>query len=215
VRSWDRRFKESTRGRLVALLRDESMTVEELSKALGITDNAVRAQLTALERDGWVRQQGLRRGGGKPSYSYVLEPDFEPSLSRAYIPFLVRLLRELSATMPADELATVLRDVGRGWAGEIGRLGGHAHARVQAASSLLNQLGGVTEVEEQDGALTIRGRSCPLTVAVQENPRICLAMEALLSELLGTEVRERCDRSGPRAKCCFEVGLKVETVEPG
>jgi DNA-binding transcriptional ArsR family regulator len=32
----------------------EGLTVEELSEGLGITDNAVRQHLTALERDGMV-----------------------------------------------------------------------------------------------------------------------------------------------------------------
>jgi predicted ArsR family transcriptional regulator len=37
------RFFESTRGRIVTLLRRTAMTTEELAKALGLTDNAVRA----------------------------------------------------------------------------------------------------------------------------------------------------------------------------
>jgi predicted ArsR family transcriptional regulator len=205
LKVWDRRFNESTRGRLVALLRQDTLTVEEMAKALGITDNAVRAQLTSLERDGLIRQHGLRRGAGKPSYSYALNPEFEPALSRAYLPFLVRLLRELALRLPEKELIEVLRDLGRRWANELGRSSGDAKSRVAAASALLNELGGVTEVEERDGRLSIRGRSCPLAVAVQENPRICVAIEALLSELLGTTVREHCDRNGERARCCFEV----------
>src|SRR3954469_24546948 len=93
---WERRFSESTKGKLVGLLRRSSLTVEEMASALGVTDNAIRAQLTSMERDGLVRQYGLRRGAGKPSYSYALTPEFEPALSRAYIPFLVRVLRQLA-----------------------------------------------------------------------------------------------------------------------
>jgi predicted ArsR family transcriptional regulator len=189
----------------VALLRRDSLTVEEMAKALGISDNAVRAQLASLERDGLVRQQGIRRGAGKPSYSYSVIPDYEPSLSRAYIPFLVRLLRELGSRLPEAELTQVLRDVGRSWATEIGMRGGDAATRAAAASALLNELGGVSEVEEHASGMTIRGYSCPLTVAVRENPRICVAIEALLSELIGTRVREQCDRSGERARCCFQI----------
>jgi predicted ArsR family transcriptional regulator len=63
----------------------------------------------------------------------------------------------------------------------------------------------VTEVEERGGQLAIRGFSCPLDVVVRENPRVCLAIEPLLSELIGTKVKECCDRSGERARCCFEV----------
>jgi predicted ArsR family transcriptional regulator len=207
--TWNQRFHESTRGRLVALLRRASLTVEELARSLGITDNAVRAQLTSLERDGLVRQAGLRRGPGKPSYAYALAPEFEPTLSRAYIPLLVRLLRELRETLSEEQLVALLRQVGRGWGAELSMNTTDPGAKLAAASALLNELGGVTEVEDKDHGCSIRGYSCPLGLAVQENPRVCVAVEALLSELLGTRVQEHCDRGGERARCCFEVGKRV------
>jgi predicted ArsR family transcriptional regulator len=67
---WDRRFFDSTRGRIVTMLRRSNRTVEDLARALDLTDNGVRAHLAVLERDGIVRQRGsLRRtsGGGKPA----------------------------------------------------------------------------------------------------------------------------------------------------
>jgi DNA-binding transcriptional ArsR family regulator len=71
VSNWNGRFFESTRGQLVALLSRFRRTVEELARALGLTDNGVRAHLAVLERDGIVRRRGsVRRssGGGKPAY---------------------------------------------------------------------------------------------------------------------------------------------------
>ena len=176
-----------------------------MAKALGITDNAIRAQLAALERDGLVRQQGLRRGTGKPSYSYALAPEFEPLLSNAYIPLLLRLLHALGERMSPAEMAELLRSVGRRWAAELRAPAGDAMARAAAGSALLNELGGVTEVAEHKGRPLIRGYSCPLSLAVKENPRMCFAIEALLSELLGRPVRECCERDGEKARCCFEV----------
>ncbi len=55
--SLDQKFLESTRGRIVALLRRSGRTVEELARALGLTDNGARAHLATLERDGIVRQR--------------------------------------------------------------------------------------------------------------------------------------------------------------
>src|SRR5689334_9840856 len=142
---WGRRFEESTRGKLVALLRRGGRSVEELATALGLTDNAVRSQLTALERDGVIRQEGLRRGAGKPSYSYGLSAEYEPVLSQAYLPLLVRLLRELGVRMPDRQVASLLRAVGRQWAAELPRVP-DGKPKPVVASELLNQLGGVTEV---------------------------------------------------------------------
>ena len=50
------RFFTSTRGKIITLLRRASRTVDELAQALDLTDNAVRAQLAALERDGLVQR---------------------------------------------------------------------------------------------------------------------------------------------------------------
>src|SRR3712207_8581849 len=63
---FNKRFLETTRGQIVALLRRGTRTVEELAAALGLTDNAVRAHLAALERDGLVRQAGPPGPGARP-----------------------------------------------------------------------------------------------------------------------------------------------------
>jgi predicted ArsR family transcriptional regulator len=198
---WGRRFEESTRGKIVALLRRGGQTVEQLATSLGLTDNAVRAQLVALERDGVIRQEGLRRGAGKPSYAYGLSAEYEPVLSQAYLPLLVRLLREVGERMPDRQVVSLLRAVGRRWAAELPRVP-DGRPKAQVASELLNQLGGVTEVDKH----SVRGFSCPLTAAVRENPRVCLAVQTLLSEVLEVPVREQCDRSTERVQCCFEIG---------
>jgi predicted ArsR family transcriptional regulator len=202
---WIPRFN-ATRGRLVALLRRRPRTVDELAAELGVTDNAVRAQLIALERDGVVRAEGFRRGGGnKPATSYSLTPEFEPALSRAYLPLLVQLLRELDDRMSDAELRELMAAVGHRWAGELPRLSGDARARAAGAAAFLSELGGIVEVDEADGAIALRGVSCPLGVAVRERPQLCAALEKLLGDALGAPVRERCNRTGDRPRCCFEL----------
>jgi len=82
--NWNQRFFESTRGRIIMLLRRASRTVEELAQALELTDNAVRAHLATLERDGLVRQRGARRGSGKPAFVYELTSETEQLFPKAY-----------------------------------------------------------------------------------------------------------------------------------
>src|SRR5439155_2153803 len=94
--SRDERFWASTRGRIVSLLRRESRTVNELAEALALTDNAVRAQLTALERDGLVRQSGTRPGRRKPNVTYDLTAKAEHLFPKVYGLILRHLLDVLS-----------------------------------------------------------------------------------------------------------------------
>src|SRR5262245_19414890 len=90
----DERFFASSRGQVVTLLRRGERTVDEMAQALGLTDNAVRAHLATLERDGLVRQAGLRRGTSRPAYAYALTPAAERLFPKAY-GALLRLLLDV------------------------------------------------------------------------------------------------------------------------
>lgn len=202
-----RRVADSTRGRIVAHLRRGASTVDELARAVGTTDNAVRSHLIALERDGMVRQEGVRRGpgAGKPATLYDLHPGAEPLLSRAYPPVLAAVLDVIIEELPPRRADEVLREVGRRLAGSLGgEADGDLRERVAAAAAALVQLGGDVEVIDDDEGLTIRGYGCPLSAAVACRPEVCRAVETLVSEIAGASVHECCDH-GQRPRCCFSV----------
>jgi predicted ArsR family transcriptional regulator len=204
---WRKRFFESTRGKLVALLRRRELTVDEMATALGVTDNAVRAQLAALERDGLVEPRGVRRGGGKPATAYGPTEQFELSLSRAYAALLRHLVHELGDRLSGPDLDRLLTTVGRRWAAELPHAPpGSPRERLAHAAGLLEQLGAEVELEQAGGALAIRGFGCPLGVAVHEQPHTCTAVEAMLSAVVGAKLRERCDRTGRAPSCRFVLG---------
>src|SRR5688500_8765501 len=148
--SMSRRFLETTRGQIVGLLRKGAATVEDLARSLGLTDNAIRSHLATLERDGLVRQDGVRRtsGVGKPATIYEIHPDAEPLFSRAYAPVLAALLDELAEQIPGEQSDELMRAVGRRLANSVGRPpAGDLGVRVDAAAALLNSLGGAAEVD--------------------------------------------------------------------
>jgi predicted ArsR family transcriptional regulator len=68
----------------------------------------------------------------------------------------------------------------------------------------MNELGGLTEVEEEDGLYVIKSHGCPLAAATAEHPEACNALESLLSEFVGSRVTKCCDRYD-RERCCFEI----------
>jgi predicted ArsR family transcriptional regulator len=205
---WGDRFFESTRGQIVTLLRRSCRTVEELAHLQGLTDNGVRAHLAVLERDGIVRQRGsVRRasGGGKPAYIYELTPKAEDLFTKAYEPTLRRLLDVLAERIGPEDTDVLLRAVGCGLAeGKTVPTDG-TRARLEAAVSVLNELGGLAQLEERDGTLVIQGYSCPLAAVTVDHPEVCRMIETLVTEIAGVPVYERCARS-ERPRCCFEVG---------
>jgi predicted ArsR family transcriptional regulator len=206
---WDQRFFASTKGQVAALLRRGVSTVEELARELGLTDNAVRSHLAALERDGLVVQSGVRRGVGKPAYTYALTPDAERLFPKAYGALLRLMLDVLAERLPPDTLDDLLREMGHRLAAGQASPAGDLRARVDGATALLGELGGLATVEERGEGFVILGCSCPLAAAVEGHPETCLLAEALLADVIGAPVRQACDTEG--LQCRFEVGTGTVT----
>src|SRR6185295_6886176 len=204
----DRRFFESTRGQIVTILRGSACTVEELSAKLKLTDNAVRAHLATLERDGLVRQSGLRRGPRKPHFTYVLTEEADKLFPKAYDALLNQLISVLKTRLEPAEIEDVLREVGRALAaGAPTGNGVSLESRVQTALKVLEAIGGAAEVEQHGDKIVIAASGCPLAAAVSVHPEVCRLAETLVAEIVKVPVEERCDRTG-RPKCRFELSHK-------
>ena len=68
----------------------------------------------------------------------------------------------------------------------------------------LETIGGAAQVEEAGDKIFITSERCPLTAAVAQHPEVCKLAETLLTEIIGSNVKEECDRDG-RPKCRFRV----------
>ncbi|HET7463208.1 MAG TPA: ArsR family transcriptional regulator [Longimicrobium sp.] len=202
TRRWNERLMGSTRGRVITLLRRNEHTVNELADALGLTDNAVRMHLSGLERDGLVTLRGVRRGVGKPAHVYALTREADSLFPRAYGVVLRTLLDSLRRRLADEEVDALVAEVGARLGGVFARAGGDLSSRAEAAVAVLAELGGVAEARVEGGVARIRGFGCPLREAVDGHPEVCRIAAALLSEVVGYQVTECCDREGADAPSC-------------
>jgi predicted ArsR family transcriptional regulator len=214
------RFWNTTRGRIVALLRRASRTVNELAEALDLTDNAVRVHIATLERDGLVEQVGTRRGAArKPNHAYDLTAEAAERLfPKAYAPVLQETLTVLRERLPAAEREALLREVGRRLAAPhaAGLDARSRQERLERTVALLTELGGQAEPGPAlpDGRVPIEARNCPLSGVVDAgHPEVCAVAEALVASLMGEPAAERCDRGGATPRCRFLVGGVADTPE--
>jgi len=207
--AWRRRLLKSTRGKILELLRSKERTVNELAAALRLTDNAVRAHLLSLERDGLVKQSGIQHGFRKPHVTYVLTADAEQIFPKAYGPLVDIILTVVSQKLSARELRAAMRKVGKKVADGQGTTVGAKtrEQRIEAALRILKDLGGAASLTKSEGKQFIRGNGCPLAAATANHPEACLIAESLLSEIIGVPVKERCVR-GPTPSCCFEIAKR-------
>lgn len=205
----DSRFFESTRGKIVTHLRAGSKTVNELADMLGLTDNAVRANLFTLERDGLVSQSGLIKGFRKPHFAYSLTAEARMLFPKAYDSLFNALVAELKNKLGPSAIVETLRSLGRRFGMRDRRSADETfEERLNESLSALEELGGAATVERKDDKVVIRGEACPFADVVTEHPEVCQMAEAMVEEIVGRPVTEICDRSGA-PKCCFEIVAPV------
>jgi predicted ArsR family transcriptional regulator len=201
-------FFDSTRGQILGLLRKGVKTVEELSVQLKVTDNAVRAHLSTLERDGLIERRGFERGFRKPHFAYVLTSEAEQLFPKAYSTLFNQLLAVLKQKLSTEELEIILREVARSLAaGNMPTENETLESRAQRALAAMESLGGAPDLESTDdgGNLVIKSvSSCPFDTSVSKHPEVCRLAAAFLSEVTGLEVQEHCQK-GDRPQCTFEI----------
>ena len=209
-------FFNTTRGRIVTMLCPSPLTVSELAQGLGLTGNAVRAQLAVLQRDGLVRQSGLHPGARKPHFAFELTAEGRELFPTAYEPVLADLVDVLVQRVPRGARSRLLREV-------LQRLA-HAHLRLRPDADPRERLaklkdvvaaaGPVFEIEREDHTLVVRACTCPLASVVARYPDLCVIVAEVLADALGRPVTQRCDR-GSSPRCCFAVKEPPATSRKG
>jgi predicted ArsR family transcriptional regulator len=199
-------FFESTRGQVLGLLRRGFGTVEDLSIELQLTDNAVRAHLATLERDGLVERRGMQRGLRKPHFNYVLTREAEQLFPKAYSTLFNQLLATLKQRIAPEELETILGEVARSLAsGNVPEEDEAFESRSERALAVLESMGGAPVLKNEGNKLLIQSiTSCPFDISVSRHPEVCRLTETLLSEVSGLTIKEHC-RKGELPKCSFEI----------
>lgn len=201
---WLSRLTGDTRAELLRLLRRSRQTITSLAEALGLTDNAVRTHVAALERDGIVEHAGTQRDtGGKPARVYELTREGEELFPKAYALVLGGLVEEIARADGRRRALALLRAVGRKVAAAVPAAEGR-EARVQAAAAALRSLGGDVEVRPAERGWQLQGYGCPLSAVTAGHPEVCALAQALVEEITGGVVTECCEREG-RPRCGFRI----------
>src|SRR4051812_17670159 len=154
---------DTTRGKVLVLLCRGPRTVSELGAELGVTNNAIRAQLRRLGRQGLSRQAGSRRGVRRPHAEYELSDRGRRLFPRAYEPLLRALVDVLAERFPDRVARDLLLRAGRRLvADHVGDLtGATPRQRLAEVLTRLNESAAGVELTEQDGRASVRACSCP------------------------------------------------------
>lgn len=193
-----------TRQEVIELLLRADRTVQEIADDVGVSTNAIRGHLAALERDGLVVQRDMRRDtGGKPAAVYSLSREADELFPKAYAFVLEGLLAVLDERAGEGAVRDVLLEVGTRAANPAD---GSERERVDAAADALRSLGATVEITREDGHWRIQGFSCPLSAVTSRDARVCGLAQALVETTTGGVVSEVCER-GRRSRCAFTISF--------
>ncbi len=203
-----------TRAQVVDVLRPGALSVGELAEHLGVSEPAVRRHLVALERDGLVSSEIVRREGrGRPGARYALSERARRLYPERSAEFANELLDELEREHGRGAvLAFLRRRQGRQaerYASELEGVEGLAE-RAARLAELLSEDGFVaasTPVSAPDGAtvLQLSQGHCAITHVAAAHPEICAYEAALFRDLLGGKLSRRQTIAGGAGTCLCTI----------
>lgn len=206
---------ETLGGRQQDLLRlllenKAGLTVDELSRALEITRNAVRQHLAVMERDALVAQAGTRPTGGRPEQLYVLGERGRELFPRHYSWFSRLLLDAMIEDTGRERLRERLAAMGLRVADQLrsqAPAGESSGERAASLAQIMARLGyHARAVEDAQGGPAIEASNCVFHDLAAQYPEVCQFDLALLAGYTGAPVEhQECMVRGGRV-CRFRFG---------
>ncbi len=177
------------RALLTELLRDkQGLTVDELSRRLAITRNAVRQHIATLEHDGLIVTGSTRPTGGRPEQLYVLTDAGREFFPRQYSWFAQLVIESIKGENGAAALRRQLTALGSSVAKQL-------RAQHPGAKSRAEKIRKVAELMEELGYNAklaapgvIEADNCVFHDLAQKNPEVCEFDLALLSGFTESKV---------------------------
>ncbi len=180
-------------------------TVADLIDATGVTRTAVTEQLNELVAAGFVERDTERLPGrGRPRHLYTATNAalllLFTNLQRLVVPAIWRALDEIGGEgLTHDVLHRVAMTLADHYRARITAT--EPAVRLKELTDLLEQEGGLVEVVEENGELTLRKRSCPFISMYEGSESVCSVDVEMLSAVVGCRVvRTACRHHGD--PCC-------------
>lgn len=199
----------STRRMVLTLLKTKgTLSVNELSKHLHITEMAVRRHLNTLERDGLIESQLFRQAVGRPTNKYTLSKLADDLFPKSYHRLTLDLLDELESESGKSSVTKLFE--GRKQKlltkHEHQMIGKSIEEKVEALAEIQNDGGYMVEWEQdEEGNFEFNEFNCPISQVANQFEQACQCELTLFRQLLDTEVeRTECLAKGGM-KCTYKI----------
>ena len=198
---------------LKALLHNRmGLTVDELTRELLISRNAVNQHLVSLENGGYVENSSLSSTRGRPSKIYTLTDNGLELFPKHYALFSNLLIRLIKQRLGDEEFKDCLIDMGEQLAHEFkGRVGENNSLvkKISEVTEIMYELGYEAQVKvNPDNSSDIVASNCVFHKLAEEYSDVCELDLSLMSVLLDAKVEHKeCMVKG--GECC-RFGISKE-----
>lgn len=182
-----------TRDRILVLIQSrESETVSGLAAEFGLAPATIRRHLDILQRDGLVTFTEVRRGTGRPEFSFSLTERGHETLPRHYSHMLGQLISTLASLGPESLqkrsgkqlLDDVLETIARESVDKRDAVG----AGVASLIDMLRDQDFAPEVSEHEGGVAISLMNCPFRSVAMRNPQLCTYDTAVIANVIAAPI---------------------------
>ena len=189
---------QGTRLRILQhLQRSGQDTVAGISGSLGLSLATIRRHTDILRRDGHVTFDEVRKGTGRPGYSFRLTDLGHETMPKAYDSLLGMMVGEISSLEPEDTRDMSGSDV---LALVFGRISDRVsedrrnevmdktfEAKLEGLISQLGVDGFHPEVESSEGKVSIKLLNCPFRSVAVDHEAVCEYDAHLIKSFLGID----------------------------
>jgi len=189
------------------LRRKQAASAEVISAQLGITPNAVRQHLAALEKDGFVKSEPVQGKRGRPSLMFSLTDKADAAFPKRYGQLATMVLNELADMGGPALLDEVFERLAVRDAAAIEKqlTGLGFEEKLERVVESIRRAGTLAEQQDTDGGVRVTIHNCPFRNTALKYPQVCTITPRLLVKLLGATVSQEASIHRRDPYCSFLV----------
>ena len=205
-------FLGQTQQRLLKLLNKNKsgLTISDLTNLLGISRNAVKQHLIALEKNHLIQSGSSIKTAGRPIQSFILTEEAKENFSRKYSWFAQILLENIRLEKGENGLSHFLdkigTDISNKYLPDLNQL--KIKTRLNKVATILSELGYEAEMvpsKDKTEISKLEISNCVFQHLASSCPEICNFDLSLLSNLTGQKIEQQSCIARGGNTCSFGV----------
>lgn len=204
--------------------RERAVSIVRLAELLGVTYEAIRQHMIAMEEEGWIARRVVRSpdhtaADGRPAATYSLTRDGEHRFAKRYDELAAMLVASVVETAGDDALHAVLGAITdarvRQW--EPLLRGRTLDRRVELLRGFYVDGDPYMESASEGEDVALVEHNCPYLDVAMRHPEICSTTVTALARLVGCAVvrEERFQNGDGRCRFRFLLDTTVDPSERG